>query len=76
LPLPTLPEKEEPHMSHLNTIEAAKRLGVNPQTIRDWVRSGHLQAYRIGPNGQLRFKTEDIDQALHQARPAVEPAAK
>jgi excisionase family DNA binding protein len=33
----------------ISTAEAAKRLNVSPNTIRNYVASGQLTAYRIGP---------------------------
>ena len=44
----------------LMTIEsAADMLAVNPRTIRRYISSGDLPAYRLGPR-QLRVKREDV----------------
>ncbi|HTF90053.1 MAG TPA: helix-turn-helix domain-containing protein [Planctomycetota bacterium] len=45
--------------------DAAKRLGVHVSTLRSWVRTGHVPAYRIGQ----RFTRVDWDELL--ARVAV-----
>ena len=40
--------------------EASSRLGVSPETIREWVRIGHLQATRT-PTNQLLFEEAAIE---------------
>ena len=40
--------------------EASSRLGVSPETIREWVRIGHLQATRT-PTNQLMFEEAAIE---------------
>jgi excisionase family DNA binding protein len=35
-------------MNKISIIDAASELGVHPNTIRRWVRGGHLPHYRIG----------------------------
>lgn len=46
--------------SPLRIGEAALRLGVTADTIREWVRRGHISASRT-PTGQLYFDTEEVD---------------
>ncbi len=41
--------------------EAAEILGVNPETLRRWDRSGRLKAIIVSSRGDRRYKKEDID---------------
>jgi excisionase family DNA binding protein len=53
------------------TIErAAEHYGVNERTIRRWIASGRLRAYRVGPK-LIRVDLDDLDLL---ARPV--PAAR
>jgi excisionase family DNA binding protein len=49
--------------------EAAQRLGVTPDTVRDWVRKGYLSASRT-PTGQLVFDVEEVE-ALRRGEPQL-----
>ena len=55
-------------MDYISTGEAAKRLNVHPQTVRDWIRSGSLPAVRNpGPRGHYRVSetaVRNIEQGL------------
>jgi hypothetical protein len=51
--------------------DAAQRLGVTPDTVRDYVRKGYLAASRT-PTGQLVFDEDDVE-ALRRGEP--EPPA-
>lgn len=51
----------------LTVAEAAKRAGVHPMTIRRWIATGELPAYRLGPR-LLKVDPEDVDAS---ARPVV-----
>ena len=42
--------------------EAAKRAGKDPETIRRWIRSGHLRARKVGT--QHVIEEEDLDAVL------------
>ncbi len=44
----------------LTVAEVAELLQVHSTTIRRWEKAGALRSYRIGPKGNLRFKSEDI----------------
>lgn len=50
----------------LTTSEVAERARVSPETVRRWVREGHLPAVTL-PAGTLRFRVEDIDAMLSKA---------
>lgn len=44
----------------IDLIEASKLLNVCERTIRNYMYSGELPAYNIGPNRKLFFKVEDL----------------
>lgn len=44
----------------LRIREAANILGVNPETLRRWDRSGKLKAVIVSRRGDRRYKQEDI----------------
>lgn len=44
----------------LRIREAADMLGVNPETLRRWDRSGKLPAIKISQRGDRRYHREDI----------------
>ncbi|MGI8537921.1 MAG: helix-turn-helix transcriptional regulator [Mycobacteriales bacterium] len=44
----------------LSLPQAAELTGYCSATIRRWVASGHLPAYRVGPRG-IRVKRSDLD---------------
>jgi predicted site-specific integrase-resolvase len=48
----------------LSTRQFADRVGVVPETVRRWVRSGKLGPYGRTPTGQLRFTQIQVEQAL------------
>lgn len=48
----------------LDIHQAAEILGLNPETLRRWDRSGILKAVRLGNRGDRRYKREDIDRIL------------
>ena len=50
----------------ISTKEAARRLGVTPGTIRNWVKNHRLRGYRIGYN--FRISKDDVDLQLERAR--------
>jgi excisionase family DNA binding protein len=57
---------------YVSLAAAAKLLGVHIATVRRWVDSGILEAYRLGPR-RLLVKREDLDRLISPAR--VEPSA-
>jgi excisionase family DNA binding protein len=40
--------------------EAAKRLGVHPNTLAAWVSRGWLKGVEM-PSGEIRFREDDVD---------------
>lgn len=48
----------------LRISEAARYLGVHPETLRRWDKEGKLKAIRVGRIGQRRYKREDLDKIL------------
>jgi excisionase family DNA binding protein len=53
-------------LGHSST-EVAAELGVSPETVRRWVRTGELEAIRLGagPLARYRIAPEAIDAFLH-----------
>lgn len=52
----------DPNTDTLITVrEAARRLGVHENTIRNWQRRGIIGRQFILPSGIRRFSAEDID---------------
>jgi len=51
----------------LTTTEAARYLGVHPNTIRRWETQGLLPAYRLGRRGDRRFSRDEMDSFLARA---------
>ena len=46
-------------MDYYSVKEIAKKVGVHPNTVRNWIESGELKAYKLGR--VLRIKKEDFD---------------
>jgi len=57
----------------LTTREFAEAARVTPETVRRWVRRGRLVPAGRTPTGQLRFRAEQVGEAL-SARGAEERA--
>jgi len=58
--------EQEPAL--LVTSEVARRLNVNPATVRRWAEEGRIRHIKL-PNGFLRFDPADLDAWLT----AIEP---
>jgi excisionase family DNA binding protein len=54
----------------LNASEVADEVGVDAETVRRWVRQGHLAAVHL-PTGRLRFHRTDVDALLSAERASV-----
>ncbi len=50
--------EQEPAL--LVTSEVARRLNVNPATVRRWAEEGRIRHIKL-PNGFLRFDPADLD---------------
>jgi len=48
----------------LRTGEACRILCVHCNTLRRWNERGMINAYRVGPRGDRRFRLEDINALL------------
>lgn len=46
---------------YITVIEAAKILGVNPETMRRWDRAGKLKAKRNPMNNYRLYSVQDIE---------------
>ena len=45
--------------------EAAEMLGVNPETLRRWDKTGKLKAIIISKRGDRRYRKEDIERFVN-----------
>jgi excisionase family DNA binding protein len=56
----------------LTVNEAAAALSLNPQTVREWLRTGKLRGLRTTVNGRWRVPETAIPEALtpHTPKPA------
>ena len=61
---------------YLRISEAAKYLGVSPNTLRNWVNAGKVVAIRHPVNDYRLFKRADLDALLEQVSVASKRAAK
>lgn len=50
----------------LKATEVAQLLNVHINTVRRWSNQNILKAYRIGPRGDRRYKTDDIKIFLNE----------
>jgi diguanylate cyclase (GGDEF)-like protein/excisionase family DNA binding protein len=58
----------------LSVTDAARVLGVHPNTLRAWSDAGRIRSYRINSRGDRRYRRADLDAFLDAAEmPAVEP---
>lgn len=46
--------------------EAARILGVNPQTLRRWDKANKLKSVRVGSRNDRKYKPSDIIQMLEK----------
>jgi excisionase family DNA binding protein len=52
--------------SYLRISKAADYLGVSPNTLRNWVNAGKIDAVRHPVNDYRLFKKEDLDALLRK----------
>jgi len=50
----------------LTVTEAAEMLGVNPETLRRWDRSGRLVAIKMGERGDRRYDVKEIEKLVRK----------
>lgn len=62
-------ESEQPAL--LTPVEVARRLRVTTRTIHRWSDRGILPAQML-PNGQRRYRVEDVDAALKKYEPTTD----
>lgn len=63
------------HTHLLRVAQAAAYLGVHPQTLRRYERSGRLACVTVNQRGDRRFSAAALDALLAQQRPH-EPSSK
>jgi len=51
---------------YLTVKEAAKYLGISPNTLRNWDREGKIPVYRHPMSNYRLFKKEDLQEVLRQ----------
>jgi len=51
---------------YMTVMEAAKILGVNPETLRRWDRTGKLKAKRNPMNNYRLYSVQDIEKLKNQ----------
>lgn len=51
-------------MKLLTLNEVAITMKVSESTVRRWIRSGSLSAYKVGQRGQLRIRENDLERFL------------
>lgn len=52
-------------MDYYSVKEIANKVGVHPNTVRNWIESGELKAYKLGR--VLRIKKEDFEDFAKEA---------
>lgn len=48
----------------LRISQAAEMLGVNPETLRRWDRSGEFKAIKLGRRGDRRYDIKDLQKFM------------
>jgi MerR family copper efflux transcriptional regulator len=61
---------------YLRISEAAAYLGVSPNTLRNWVNAGKIDAVRHPVNDYRLFKREDLDVLLKSVAEAARKPRK
>lgn len=58
----------------LSVAQAAERLGVSGQTVRNLIRAGDLRAHRVGAGrGTIRIRPEELASVQEQVEPETLP---
>ncbi len=61
---------------YLRITEAAKYLGVSPNTLRNWGRSSQIYEHRHPINNYRLYKQADLDKLLGQVERTARPRRK
>lgn len=61
---------------HLTLRDAARRIGVHENTIRNWVARGLLQPVKVAGLRYQRFPADDVDRVAHQQQVSSEKARR
>ena len=56
--------KEEPKL--LRVKEAARELGIAPNTLRSWTDKGYVRAARFPGRGDRRYTREELDRVRRE----------
>src|SRR2546422_6073864 len=59
----------------LTVSQAARTLGVHPNTVRTWTQQGVLPCLRINGRGDRRYRRSDLAEFMRRAARGTEPAA-
>ena len=59
-----------PSLELLTSTEAGDLLGVSGQTIKNWVRQGHLRGYRVG--GRIMVPKDVVAEYVRRARQSLD----
>jgi len=63
-------EEAGPSLDLLTSTQAGELLGVTGQTIKNWVRQGQLEAYRVG--GRIMVPREAVTEYVRRARTSLD----
>ena len=61
---------------HLTLREAARRIGVHENTIRNWVKRGLVDPVQVPGSRYPRYRADDIDRVAHQQEVSSEKARR
>ena len=67
---------EQEAREHLTLRDAARRIGVHENTVRNWVSRGLLQPVKVAGVRYQRFRVDDIDRVAHQQQVSSEKARR
>jgi excisionase family DNA binding protein len=67
---------ERENAEHLSLREAARRIGVHENTIRNWVARGLLESEKVAGSRYPRFSADDVDRVAHQQQVSSEKARR
>jgi excisionase family DNA binding protein len=59
-------------METLSPSEFADAVGVDPSTVRRWIKSKYIKSSRVGPRGHIRIPANQLERA-GVAEPAPRP---